>query len=71
MLEIGQSSNKGKKDEIRLGEDSATLEEILPYFYSKPTPVLDVADLPLVLKMMNCCDKYQVSCAASADQLSI
>lgn len=61
MLEIGESSNKGNKDEIRLEEDSATLEAVLPYFYSNSIGVIKVTDFAFILKMINCGDKYQVS----------
>ena len=60
MLEIGQSSNKGEKEESRLEEDSATLEAVLPYLYAKSVPVVEITDFSFILKMIKCCDKYQV-----------
>lgn len=61
MLETGQPLNKGKSEELRLEEDSTTLDAILPYLYPKSVPLFDTSYISVVQKVVNACDKYQVS----------
>lgn len=58
MFSVGESSEDGTP-ELRLEEDSATLEAILPYLYPKSVPPLAVA-FPFITNFVDACEKYQV-----------